>query len=89
MQVNKSPKYDNQQSQPHTKHIHHTNTVTCRYCEQRPCMAEAMVFQAIRGCKQTGRSKALDMVTDIAEVLAGNLAVIKLLIPSCYMITDN
>lgn len=30
----------------------------------RLCMAESMVIQSIRGCKQTGQTKALVMITD-------------------------
>lgn len=52
-----------------------TPEVNAYNASARLCMAESMVFQSIGGCKQTGRTRALVMITDNAEALAGNLAV--------------
>lgn len=76
MQVNKSMTIQNHQ---HIQITYITLTlkpaVNAYNVSARLCMAESMVFQSIRGCKQTGRTRALVMITDTAKALAGNLAV--------------
>ena len=50
-----------------------TPAVNAYNMSARLCMAEPTVFQSIRGCKLPGWTRALVMITDNAEGLAGNL----------------